>query len=96
MNKRVVVDINTFCRYIELGVLMKFHYRKGFGNPVVVSEADTKLGKIRKQASKMALPFGSGISERPGVLALDRGYLDDSRAVIKVKILFGLHRDISA
>ncbi len=27
---------------------------------------------------------------------LDRGHLDDSRALIKVKILFGLHRDISA
>jgi len=81
---------------VELGVLMKFHYRKGFGNPVVVSEAGTKLGKIRKQASKMALPFGSGISERPEDLALDRGHLDDSRVVIKVKIVFGLHRDISA
>ena len=31
-----------------------------------------------------------------GVSALDRGQLDDSRALIKVKILFGLHRDISA
>jgi hypothetical protein len=31
-----------------------------------------------------------------GVSALDRGQLDDSRALIKVKILFGLHRDICA
>jgi hypothetical protein len=28
--------------------------------------------------------------------ALDRGQLVDSRALIKIKILFGLHRDISA
>jgi hypothetical protein len=31
-----------------------------------------------------------------GVSALDRGQLDDSRALIKVKILFGHHKDISA
>jgi predicted dinucleotide-binding enzyme len=31
-----------------------------------------------------------------GVSALDRGQLDNSRALIKVKILFGSHRDISA
>jgi len=33
---------------VELGALMKFHYMKGFGNPVVVSEVGAKLGKIRK------------------------------------------------
>jgi hypothetical protein len=47
---------------VELGVLMKFHYRKGFGNSVVVSEAGAQLRKIRKLGPKMALPFGSGIS----------------------------------
>jgi hypothetical protein len=31
-----------------------------------------------------------------GGSALDRGQLVDSRALIKIKILFGLHRDISA
>jgi len=30
------------------------------------------------------------------ISALDRGQLDNSRALIKVKILFGLHRDIRA
>ncbi len=33
---------------IELGVLMKFHYMKGFGNLLVVSEEGAKLEKIRK------------------------------------------------
>jgi len=33
---------------VELGVLMKFHYRIGFGNPVVLSEWGAKLRKIRK------------------------------------------------
>ena len=27
---------------VELGMLMKFHYRKGFGNPVVVSEGEVQ------------------------------------------------------
>ena len=31
-----------------------------------------------------------------GVSELDRELLDDSRALIEVKILFGLHRDITA
>jgi hypothetical protein len=33
---------------VELGVLMKFHYMKGFGNLLVVSEEGAKLEKIRK------------------------------------------------
>ena len=38
----------TIAGMVELGVLMKFHYSKGFDNAVVVSEAGAKLGKIRK------------------------------------------------
>jgi len=33
---------------VEPSVLMKFHYRTGFGNPVVLSEGGAKLWKIRK------------------------------------------------
>ncbi len=38
----------TILGMVELVVLMKFHYSKGFGNPVVVSERGAKLRKIRK------------------------------------------------
>ncbi len=51
---------------VEPSVLMKFHYRTGFGNPVVLSEGGAKLWKIRKQAPKMALPFGPGTSYGSG------------------------------
>jgi hypothetical protein len=37
---------------VELGVLMKFHYRKSFDNPVVVSEGECKVGKNSKVGSK--------------------------------------------
>ncbi len=40
---------------VELGVLMRFHYRTDFRNPVVVLERGAHLGKIRKQVPKTAL-----------------------------------------
>jgi hypothetical protein len=38
---------------VELDVLMKFHYRTGFGNPVILSEkSGCKVGESSKVGSK--------------------------------------------
>ncbi len=37
---------------VELGVLMKFHHRTGFGNPMALFDGECKVGENSKVDSK--------------------------------------------
>jgi hypothetical protein len=52
-------------------------------------------GKFESRLQRWLYPLAQEPATDLGGSALDRGQLVDSRALIKIKILFGLHRDIS-
>jgi hypothetical protein len=53
-------------------------------------------GKFESRLQRWLCPLAQEPATDLRGSALDRGQLVDSRALIKIKILFGLHRDISA
>jgi hypothetical protein len=53
-------------------------------------------GKFESRLQRWLCPLAKEPATDLGGSALDRGQLVDSRALIKIKILFGLHRDILA
>jgi len=53
-------------------------------------------GKFESRLQRWLCPLAQEPATDLGSSTLDRGQLVDSRALIKIKILFGLHRDISA
>jgi hypothetical protein len=81
---------------VEVGILMKVRYRTAFGNPVVVPEGDAKFGKISKCSQKCLCHLTLKQVIGLWISSLDRGQLDDSKALIKVENPFRFHRDIWA
>ena len=81
---------------IDLGVLMKFHYITGLAIPWFYLRGMQSWGKFESRLQRWLCHLAQEQAIDLGISELDRGHIDDSRALIEVKILFGLHRDITA